>query len=39
VSGTAAIRGAIERCLHETYDITHTTLQFECDSCQTKGLI
>jgi cobalt-zinc-cadmium efflux system protein len=39
VSGTAGIRGAIERCLHERYDITHTTLQFECDSCETKGLI
>jgi cobalt-zinc-cadmium efflux system protein len=39
VSRTAEIRGAIERCLHDTYDINHTTLQFECDSCSTKGLI
>jgi len=39
VSGTAAIRLEIEHCLHDRYDINHTTLQFECDSCQTKGLI
>jgi cobalt-zinc-cadmium efflux system protein len=39
VSRTAAIRGEIERCLRGTYDITHTTLQFECDSCRTKDLI
>ena len=39
VSGTAAIRVEIERCLHDRYDINHTTLQFECDSCQTKGLL
>jgi cobalt-zinc-cadmium efflux system protein len=29
----------IERCLHDRFDINHTTLQFECDSCRTKGLI
>jgi cobalt-zinc-cadmium efflux system protein len=39
VSHTASIRAEIERCLHDRYDINHTTLQFECDSCQTKGLI
>lgn len=39
VSRTTELRGEIERCLHDTYDINHTTLQFECDSCPTKGLI
>ena len=39
VSHTAEIRGAIERCLHDTYDVNHTTLQFECDSCRTKDLV
>jgi cobalt-zinc-cadmium efflux system protein len=39
VSRTGSIRAEIERCLHEGYDINHTTLQFECDSCQTKALI
>jgi cobalt-zinc-cadmium efflux system protein len=39
VSRTASIRTEIERCLHDRYDITHTTLQFECDSCLTKGLV
>ncbi len=39
VSATASVRTEIERCLHDTYDINHTTLQFECDSCRTKGLV
>lgn len=39
VSRTAEIRGAIERSLHDKYDINHTTLQIECDSCEKKGLI
>ena len=39
VSRTDGIRGAIERCLHEAYDINHTTLQFECDSCSQKWLV
>lgn len=39
VSGTGPIRAAIERCLHDRYGIHHTTLQFECDSCQTKALV
>jgi cobalt-zinc-cadmium efflux system protein len=39
VSRTAEIRGAIEQCLRDTYDINHTTLQFECDSCSQKGLV
>ena len=39
VSGTTALRTEIERCLHSRFDINHTTLQFECDSCRTKGLL
>jgi len=39
VSRTAEIRGAIERCLHDTYDINHTTLQLECDTCSGKALV
>jgi cobalt-zinc-cadmium efflux system protein len=39
VSRAADIRAEIERCLHDRYDINHTTLQFECDSCRTKGLV
>lgn len=39
VSGTTGLRTEIERCLHDRFDINHTTLQFECDSCGTKGLI
>ena len=39
VSRTGSIRAEIERCLHDRYEIHHTTLQFECDSCQTKALI
>jgi len=39
VSRTGSIRAEIERCLHDRYAIHHTTLQFECDSCQTKALI
>ena len=39
VSRTAEIRAAIEGTLLRRYRITHTTLQFECDSCQTKELI
>lgn len=39
VSRTAEIRSAIERCLHDSFDINHTTLQFECDSCSRKALV
>jgi cobalt-zinc-cadmium efflux system protein len=39
VSRTAGIRAEIELLLHNTFDVSHTTLQFECDSCQTKSLI
>ena len=39
VSSTTALRIEIERCLHDRFDISHTTLQFECDSSRTKGLI
>ena len=39
VSRTADIRVAIEHRLHDAYNINHTTLQFECDSCSTKNLV
>jgi len=39
VSNTAGIRREVEHRLHDLFEITHTTLQIECDSCQTKGLI
>ena len=39
VSRTEDMRKEIERTLHDKHDITHTTLQFECDSCNTKGLL
>jgi len=39
VSRTADIRREIETTLHDKHDITHTTLQFECDSCHTKDLV
>ena len=39
VSSTAVIRRDIEKRLHDLFEITHTTLQIECDSCQTKGLV
>ena len=39
VSRTADIRREIERRLLEKHDITHTTLQFECDTCRTKELV
>jgi len=39
VSRTAEIRKEIEIRLHDKHDITHTTLQFECDSCSTKQLV
>jgi cobalt-zinc-cadmium efflux system protein len=39
VSRTVDIRGEIERRLLERHDITHTTLQFECDTCRTKEMV
>lgn len=39
VSSTAEIRKGIEVTLHDKHEINHTTLQFECDSCSTKGLV
>lgn len=39
VSTTASVRTEIERRLHDTYGINHTTLQFECDACRKKGLV
>lgn len=39
VSRTDGIRKQIQDYLHETHDITHTTLQFECDSCRKKELV
>ena len=39
VSKTVDVRMEIERCLHETFGITHTTLQFECDVCLRKALV
>jgi len=39
VSRTAEIREAIDQCLHDSFDINHTTLQFECDSCSRKALV
>lgn len=39
VSKTDEIRTRIQEYLHATHDITHTTLQFECDSCRKKELV
>ncbi|MGA9118929.1 MAG: cation diffusion facilitator family transporter [Bacteroidota bacterium] len=39
VSHTAGIREEIERRLRDAYEINHTTMQFECDSCDQKGLV
>lgn len=39
VSRTADIQREIEKRLREKHDITHTTLQFECDTCRTKELV
>ena len=39
VSRTDGIRTQIQEYLHEKHDITHTTLQFECDSCRKKELV
>ena len=39
VSKTAEIRSHIQQYLHDRFYISHTTLQFECDSCSRKELV
>jgi cobalt-zinc-cadmium efflux system protein len=39
VSQTTGMQRQIEKTLREGGRITHTTLQFECDACATKGLL
>lgn len=39
VSNTTEIRREIEKRLHDKHGITHTTLQFECDTCSKKDLV
>jgi cobalt-zinc-cadmium efflux system protein len=39
VSRTEAIRAEIEERLRGTHGINHTTLQFECDRCQSRSLL
>lgn len=39
VSQTAELRMEIEKRLHDKHEITHTTLQIECDTCGKKDLI
>jgi Co/Zn/Cd efflux system component len=39
VSQTAQLRAEIEKQLHDRHDITHTTLQIECDTCGKKDLV
>jgi len=39
VKETSGIQKQIEIMLHDKYEITHTTLQFECDKCEVKKLV
>jgi cobalt-zinc-cadmium efflux system protein len=39
VAETSVIQKEIEHRLHLMYDINHTTLQFECDKCDSKEMI
>jgi cobalt-zinc-cadmium efflux system protein len=39
ISQTAAMQQQIDKTLREAKGITHTTLQFECGVCGTKGLL
>jgi len=39
VSKSIDIQKLIEQELHERYEINHTTLQFECDKCDTPKLV
>jgi cobalt-zinc-cadmium efflux system protein len=36
---TSPIQREIEQRLHHQYGITHTTLQFECDNCESKAIV
>lgn len=36
---TSSIRKEIEQGLHDKYGINHTTLQFECDTCESKEML
>ncbi len=38
-SETALVRGEVEKLLAERYEITHTTIQIECQSCAPGGLL
>jgi len=39
ISKTSEIQHQIEINLHNAFEINHTTLQFECNQCQTKSII
>ena len=39
VSKTKEIQKQIEHKLHDKYEINHTTLQFECDKCESKAMV
>jgi len=39
VSRTVELQRQIEERLYDKYDITHVTLQFECDRCSGKSLV
>jgi len=39
VSKTKEIQKQIEHKLHDIYEINHTTLQFECDKCESKAMV
>lgn len=39
VSQTSEIQRKIEQSLHDKYEINHTTMQFECDKCESKAII
>lgn len=39
VSKTSLLRDRLEKELHDKFELTHFTFQFECDSCEDTGLI
>jgi len=39
VSETTAILNKLEHELHEHFGVTHTTIQFECNHCQTQVMV
>jgi len=39
VSKTELLLEKVEKSLHDKFDINHVTLQFECDRCDTNGLV